>query len=206
MWTTAQFSTTMEMNPIFAFVDPFLIWFYRLTGNAFPDFVIGTTVLAFFAVLIGEFCISLAFLAARKKIDKTSKEVVHYQNLSMKAIASGDKSSYTAANKLANDAFGKSFFLQISLSGAFLWPVFFAIAWMQPRFRDVEFQTPFEGYTVGFLFFFVIIYIVVCVIFKKFKYRLPYFKSIKATLDTYERSATRLKTPADYISEPKREQ
>ncbi len=160
--------------------------------------------LCFFAVLIGEFCVSLAFLAARKKIDKTSKEVVHYQNLSMKAIASGDKASYKAANRMANDAFGKSFFLQISLSGAYLWPAFFAIAWMQPRFGDVEFQTPFEGLSLGYLFFFIIIYIVVCVIFRKIKYRLPYFRNIKAILDTYEKSVTQLKTPADYIEEVKK--
>lgn len=194
----------MEMNPVFIFIDPFLIWFYRLTGHAFANFIIGTTVLCFFAVLIGEFCVSLAFLAARKKIDKTSKEVVHYQNLSMKAIASGDKASYKAANRMANDAFGKSFFLQISLSGAYLWPAFFAIAWMQPRFGDVEFQTPFEGLSLGYLFFFIIIYIVVCVIFRKIKYRLPYFRNIKAILDTYEKSVTQLKTPADYIEEVKK--
>lgn len=196
----------MEMNPVFTFIDPFLIWFYRLTGHAFLDFIIGTTVLAFFAVLIGEFCISLAFLAARKKIDQTSSEVVHYQNLSMKAIASGDKQSYDAANKLANDAFGKSFFLQIALSAAFLWPALMSAAWMQPRFQEVEFQTPFDDYSVGYLFFFIILYVPVCYIFKKYKYRLPYFRSIKSVLDTYERSAKEMKTPADYISEAKKEQ
>ena len=196
----------MEMNPIFVFIDPFLIWFYRLTGNALLDFVIGTTVLAFLAVLIGEFCVSLAFLAVRKRIDETSNKVVHYQNLSMKAIASGDKTSYNAANKLANDAFGRSFFLQISLSGAFLWPAFFVVAWMQPRFGDVEFQTPFEGYTLGYLFYFIVIYIIVCVLFRKIKYRLPYFRSIKSILDTYEKTTTNLKTPADYIAEAKSEQ
>ncbi len=196
----------MEMNPVFTFIDPFLIWFYRLTGHAFLDFIIGTTVLAFFAVLIGEFCISLAFLAARKKIDQTSSEVVHYQNLSMKAIASGDKQSYDAANKLANDAFGKSFFLQIALSAAFLWPALMSAAWMQPRFQEIEFQTPFDDYSVGYLFFFIILYVPVCYIFKKYKYRLPYFRSIKSVLDTYERSAKEMKTPADYISEAKKEQ
>ena len=195
----------MEMNPVFTFVDPFLIWFYRLTGHAFLDFIIGTTVLAFFAVLIGEFCISLAFLAARRKIDQTSEEVVHYQNLSMKAIASGDKESYDAANKLANDAFGKSFFLQVALSAAFLWPALMAAAWMQPRFYDVEFHTPFDDFSVGYLFFFISLYIPVCIVFKKYKYRLPYFRSIKSVLDTYERSSRKMKTPADYIAEAKKE-
>lgn len=190
----------MEMNPVFLFLDPFFIWFYRLTGLALIDFIIGTAFLAFIAVFIGEICISLAFLAARTKIDQTSGDVVHFQNLSMKAIASGDKGAYDAANTLANDAFGKSFFLQIALSGAFLWPVFLAAAWMQYRFQDVEFETPFNEYTVGYLFYFIVLYIVVCIIFKKFKYKLPYFRSIKSLLDTYERSARELKTPADYIS------
>jgi hypothetical protein len=195
----------MEMNPVFTFIDPFFIWFYRLTGHAFLDFIIGTAALALFAVVIGEFCISLAFLAARKKIDQTSGDVVHYQNLSMQAIASGDKQSYDAANKLANDAFGKSFFLQIALSGAFLWPAFLAVAWMQPRFGDVEFHTPIDDFSVGYLFYFIIIYIVVCTIFKKLKYKLPYFRSIKSILDTYERSAREMKTPADFIAEAKKE-
>ncbi|MDD3473230.1 MAG: hypothetical protein PHS86_10630, partial [Syntrophaceae bacterium] len=75
---------------------------------------------------------------------------------------------------------------------------------MQPRFADVEFQTPFEGLSLGYLFFFIIIYIVVCVIFRKIKYRLPYFRNIKAILDTYEKSVTQLKTPADYIEEVKK--
>ena len=52
----------MEMNPVYLALDPCLIWFYRLTDQAALNFVLGTFVLAWLAVLVGE-CTS--YLAAR---------------------------------------------------------------------------------------------------------------------------------------------
>ena len=90
-------------------------------------------------MIIGELTISLAFLAVKKRIDKFSEEALRYQDLSLEALKRGDKAAYRAANRLANDAFGHSFFMQIALSAAFLWPVFFALAWMNYRFAGLEF-------------------------------------------------------------------
>ena len=44
----------MEMHPVFLFLDPYLIWFYRITGHARIDFIIGTFTLALMAVIVGE--------------------------------------------------------------------------------------------------------------------------------------------------------
>jgi hypothetical protein len=167
-------------------VDPFLIWSYRLTGYALVDFLLGTFVLAWIALLIGEVTISAVFLVCRQRIDATTHEARRYQDLSMEALSAGDKQAYQAANKMANEAFGKSFFMQIALSAARLWPVFLAVAWMGNRFAEVEFPLLFSDYSIGFVGVFIPLYAAACLIFKRIKYKLPYFRRIKTILDSYD--------------------
>lgn len=187
----------MEMQPFYQVLDPFLIRFYRLTGYPWADFLIGTLVLASLALIIGEVTISLAFLAVKKRSDRVTEESRRYQNLSLDALKAGDKQAYRAANKLANDAFGKSFFMQIALSAAFLWPIFFALAWMDYRFAGLEFPLPFIGYSLGYIGVFILLYAAAYLIFKRVIYKLPYFRRIKAILDTYCSRAGELKSIAD---------
>ena len=175
----------MEMPSIFLYLDPYLIWFYRLTGHAWGDFFLGTFALACFCLLLGEITVSLAFWFSRKRIDQTTSEADRYQNLSIEALKAGDKAAYNAANKLANEAFGQSFFLQIALSAAFLWPICFALAWMQYRFLEVEIPIPFTGFSVGYIAPFIVLYIVAYQILKRLKRRLPRFSSFKTTLDAH---------------------
>jgi hypothetical protein len=175
----------MQMSPVFLILDPVLIWFYRITGYAFADFLLGTFVLAFIALVIGEFTISVAFLIVKKRIDQTIAEAARYQDLSLEALAAGDKPAYRATNKLANDAFGKSFFLQIALSAAFLWPIFFAVAWLSYRFADLEFPLLFTDYTLSYIGVFILLYAAAYLLFKRVKYKLPYFRRIKEILDNY---------------------
>lgn len=174
----------MEMHPFYAALDPCLIWFYRLTGYGLVDFFAGTFVLAWIALVIGEFTISVVFLVLKRRITEMTAEVTRYHNLSMDALAEGNRPAYTAANKLANDAFGKSFFMQIALSGAFLWPIFFALVWMDYRFSQIEFELLFTDYTVGYPCIFVALYAVAYLIFKRVKYSLPYFRRIRTMLYT----------------------
>lgn len=189
----------MFFDPIYAYVDPFIIWSYRITGHPFIDFLIGTFLVGLCAVAIGEFTISLAFLANRKTIDKNSDEVVRYQNLSVDALEAQNKSAYTAANKLGNDAFGKSFFLQIALSTAFLWPAPFALGWMQYRFSEVEFRVIFTDHMVGYPFVFFPLYVAAYLVFKRFKYRIPYFRRIKKILDASAERQKDMRSLADLI-------
>lgn len=171
------------MPSIFLYLDPYLIRLYRLTGYAWADFLLGTFALACFCLLLGEITVSLAFLAARKRINQTTAEADRYQNLSIEALKAGDKAAYNAANKLANEAFGQSFFLQIALSAAFLWPICFALAWMQHRFLEVEIPLPFTGFSVGYIAPFIVLYIAAYQIFKQLKRRLPFFRRIDAMPD-----------------------
>lgn len=190
----------MDMHPFFQVLDPYLIWCYRITGHAGADFVLGTLALAGMALIIGEFTISLAFLAVKDRIDRTTAEIVRYQNLSVDALAAGNQEAYRAANKLANDAFGKSFFLQIALSAAFLWPIFFALAWMNYRFSGLEFPIPGTEYSLGFMGVFILIYAAAYPGFKRIKNKLPYFRRIKAILDTYRGQTREMKSFADLHS------
>ena len=185
------------MPVFFRVLDPYLIWFYRLTGHALPDFFIGTFVLAVIVLVLGEFSISLAFLANKRHIDQFTREVVKYQNISVDALKAGDEQAYAAANKLANDAFGKSFFMQIALSAAFLWPICFALAWMQYRFLEVEFPLPVIGYSLNYIGVFIIIYAVTYLLFKRVKYKLPFFRRIKVILDSYPSRFQDMKSFAD---------
>lgn len=187
------------MHPFFLLIDPFLIWFYRLTGYSFIDFLIGTFVLAWITLLIGELCISVVFLISRKRIADVSDEVLRYQNLSVDAAAVGDKQAYHAANKLANDAFGRTFFMQIAFSAAFLWPIFFALTWMGYRFADVEFRLIFTDYTVGYTYVFIPLFIAAYLIFRRLKDKLPYFRTVNRILDTYGENASNMKSFVEAI-------
>ena len=168
----------MEMPLVYQVFDPFLIWFYRITGHAGLDLVIGTVVLAVMALLIGELCAFLAVRFTRKRVDRYVEEADRYQTLSMDALKAGNKDAYTAANKLANDAFGHSFFQQLSLSAAFLWPVFFALAWMQCRFLNIEIPIPGTKWSLGFIGVFIIIYVAAYFLVK----RLPWLRRVMGAI------------------------
>jgi len=189
----------MEMHPVFLFLDPYLIWFYRITGYARLDFLLGTFTMALMAVIIGEFNIALAYLAARRRIARVTDEAVKYQNLSLQALTAGDKGAYRAANRLANDAFGHSFFMQIALSAAFLWPAGFFLAWMSHRFADLEFPLPFIPYSLGHIGVFLILFIAAYFVFKPVKNRIPYFRRIKGMLDASSLTGRKLTSFGDLL-------
>ena len=189
----------MEMHPFLLFLDPYLIRLYRITGYAWVDFFLGTLALAFVVLIIGEFTISLAFLASRKRIERVTDEAVKYQNLSMEALAAGDKEAYRAANRLANDAYGRSFFMQLALSAAFLWPICFALVWMGYRFSGLEFPLPFTGLSMGYMGVFILLYVAAYQAFKRVKYKLPYFRRIKVLLDGYRRGGRPVKSLMDFL-------
>jgi hypothetical protein len=181
----------MNLDAFALFIDPYLIPFFRITGYSLVDFFLGTFAVASMALLIGEFTVSLMFLAVRKRIDAVNQKMTHYQAMSIDALKVGDKEAYTASNKLANDAFGRSFFIQITMSAAFLWPIFFALEWMKMRFSEVEFELLFLDRTVGPVCVFIVLYVAAYLLFKRIKYRLPYFRNIKQILDSYDMDRSR---------------
>jgi hypothetical protein len=159
----------MEMHPLYLFLDPYLIWFYRLTGSAAANFLLGTFVVAVLSLLVGEVTSFLASLVVRRHFEEVAGEAKKYQDLSMEALKAGDRPAYEAANQLANDAFSKSFFMQVALSATFFWPIFFVLGWMQYRFLEVQFPIPFTGWSLGYIGAFIIIYVVAYFSFKRVK-------------------------------------
>ena len=125
----------MEMHPVYLWLDSYLIWFYRLTGSAEVNFLLGTLALAVHSLLVGEFTTWLASLLVRRHFAAGSRRSQEIPGSVLEALKAGDRPAYEAANQLANEAFGKSFFMQVALSATFLWPIFLALAWMQQRFR-----------------------------------------------------------------------
>ena len=184
----------MDMHPVYLSLDPYLIWFYRLSGSAAVNFLLGTLALAVLSLLVGEFTAFLASCIVRRHFEQVTGEAKRYQDLSMEALKAGDRPAYEAANKLANEAFGKSFYSQVALSATFVWPIFFALGWMQHRFLDVTFPLPFIGFSLGYIGIFLILYIAVYFVFKPVKRRMPYYRRIKELKDASGRSAQNLKS------------
>ncbi len=179
----------MEMHSVYLWLDSYLIWFYRLTGSAEVNFLLGTLALAVHSLLVGEFTAWLASLMVRRHFQPVAGEAKRYQDLSMEALKAGDRPAYEAANRLANEAFGKSFFMQVALSATFFWPIFLALAWMQQRFLEVPLPLPFLGFSLGYTGVFVILYIAVYFAFKGVKRRMSYFRRLKEGMDASGRTA-----------------
>jgi len=175
-------------HQILVWIDPVLIAPYRITGHSLVNFFIGSFWVAMIAVVLGELTLSLAIRFNRRYIDALKKEMSHNEALSMQAHAAGDKKSYKALNKQANDAWGRHFFNMAAYSAGMLWPIPFALAWMHTRFADIEFILvwPLNRWlteTVGYPFIFIPLYILGRMIFGRIRRWLPYFAKVQKELD-----------------------
>lgn len=190
------------MNPLLLFVDPYLIWYYRLTGYPDLNFIIGTALLALQALLLGKLTISLASWTASQYLGTLSEEAHKYHDLSIKAMQVGDQKSYQATNKLANEAFGRIFFMQMAQSAAFFWPIFFALAWMEYRFADLTFPLPLAGISLGYVGIFFLFSIPAAFLFKQVKNRLSYFRRPQKSLGGYGHPGNLGMNPVDQAKPP----
>lgn len=158
---------------LYELIDKVFMPFYRFPDNALTGYYFGTLVLAFASMIIGEYSISFAFRLNKGMIDHDIRRIDRFQNLSFEALKAGDKDSFKACNGIANETYGKSFFSQITLSAASLWPLFIALGWMQYRFSGVEFHlpvsVPLSGGSIGYLATFLFCYVVVHIVVKKAK-------------------------------------
>ncbi|HEW81223.1 MAG TPA: hypothetical protein ENH18_02515 [Nitrospirae bacterium] len=134
---------------------------FRLPEHPLTGYWLGTSALALTCWVIGEYSIALAFRINKAMIKEDVRKMDHFQELSFAALRSGDKSAFKACNDIANEAYGKSFFTQITLSAASLWPLFVALGWMQHRFSDIEFAIPLTGWTAGYFSTFLFCYITI---------------------------------------------
>ena len=168
-------------------IDSYIIFFYRVTGIGMVDYMIGTFCLSLIAVLLGELTISLALKANTPYLTGLSLRMKEKESLSIKAYENGDMAGYKALNKEATDAWGRKFFSMMAHSAAILWPVPFALGWMQTRFGGIDFPIafPFSLVTdsVGYTFSFFPIYVLARIVFGKIRPHLPYFASVQRRLN-----------------------
>lgn len=80
------------------YADGFLILFYRMTGHPLLDYFIGTCVLSFICVIIGEISVSLALKFNKRYIDGMTAEMTTKEQLALAAYKAGDKTGYKAIN------------------------------------------------------------------------------------------------------------
>lgn len=171
-----------------AFADSLLISLYRITGYPILDYFLGTFLLSFAAVALGEFTISLGFRANKAYLDRLNHDVEKMGRLSMVAQRLGDEAGYKACNKEGNEAFGLLFFHRFGLAAGSLWPAFLALAWMQSRFHDIDFPLAWPlslvfGTDVGYAFTFIPLYVLCRILFKYLRPWLPYFRWVRKRLD-----------------------
>lgn len=149
----------MEMPLFFLWLDPYLIWFFRLTEAAALNFLIGTAVMAGLALAVGKLGAALVLTIGRRYALELVHEAKKYQDLSHQALQAGDRPAYEAANRLANEAFSKSFFLGLAQSAAYVWPLALVLAWMQYRFLGLPFPIPWIGWSVSYAGIFIVLYL-----------------------------------------------
>jgi hypothetical protein len=182
----------MVMQPFLdhlaAGADTYLILLYRITPNPLLAYLTGTFLLAFLCVIVGELSVSLAIRFNRRYTDQMTEEMTRKERLSIAAYEAGDKEGYQALNKEATDAWGKRFFTMIAYSAGILWPIPFALGWMQTRFHGIDFPLAWPlsivfGKTVGYTFTFIPLYILCRILFKYMRPWLPYFRGVQKRLD-----------------------
>ncbi len=181
-------------STLFQYADAALIFFYRSADAPLVGYFIGTSVLAFLCVLVGEFCVSLAVRVNRNHIEGMKQDIAAKEKLSVEAYESGDRSAYRALNKEATDAWGKQFFTMAAYSAGLLWPIPAALAWMDMRFHDVEFLLGFPlslifGDAAGYTFTFIPLYILIRILFKRIRIWMPYFRSVQQLLNACDAPA-----------------
>lgn len=162
---------------LYTLSDSFLMFFFRLPGHPLVGYWFGTSVLALASWIIGEYSIAFAFRMNKTMIKDENLRIDRFQKLSFAALRAGDKSAFKACNSIANEAYGKNFFTQITLSAASLWPLFIALGWMQHRFSDIEFAIPLTNWTLGYLSTFLICYITVRLLSGKIRHAIRQSKA-----------------------------
>jgi hypothetical protein len=184
------------LNQLWTWADLILISPYRWSGNPVIGFFLGTLVLSLWCVLIGKASGLVVWMINGSHMGSLERETVKMHNLSLKAILFRDKASYTACNNEANEAFGRYFFAQLAAGAATLWPVPFALAWMETRFSEVTFPIPYPLKLVvpaaGYIAIFLLCYILLRILLK---HLLPEFHPVRTATSREPRE--RMMTLAD---------
>jgi len=163
-------------------LDPYIIWAFRLAGGAWAGFFLGSFALNLVCVVMGDVTSILARRLNRKVYGAYHDEMVKQHNLSVQALRNANKDAYKAVNKQAHEAFGKYFFSQAGAFTLSIWPLPFALAWMDMRFGGVPLTLPFAlpgiGDSVIYTFFFIPMYIAVRIAYGRIMRCFGFYRAI----------------------------
>ena len=158
------------------YLDPYIQRCFGLTGVEALDGLVGTWLLVLATVLIGDATVALVYRVNRAHLERLNRNLSKYGRLSQAALRHGDEVSYKALNRQANDAYGRVFFNNFGLSAASLWPVFFALDWMQPHFAEHGVRLPLVPSGVNYVVVFLVVYVATRWAVGRLKRRLPWFR------------------------------
>ncbi|MFP4036282.1 MAG: hypothetical protein ACLFUE_02045 [Desulfobacteraceae bacterium] len=168
-------------------LDPVLVFPFRLLEPPFLGFLLGNLYVASICTLLGELTLALLFKFNRRHYEEQQREMMRSQSLSIQALMQKRKEEFKAANKLANEAFGKSFFAGIAFSSSSLWPVPFALGWLGYRFGHLDFELlyplPLVGDKLGCTAVFILIYILTRILGTKIRKSILAGREAAAPLD-----------------------
>ncbi len=171
------------MDNVFQHIDSLLISLFRIVDTPITGYYLGTAIICVICFFIGKVTLRISSSFNSSFLQKDRSAMVHMHNLSMKALAGRDKTAYTSCNKQANEAFGKVFFTSVALGSSALWPVPFALAWMQYRFGQVQFELPVElpvvGSHTGYLFTFFPILVLTYIFMGRFMSKINSLRALK---------------------------
>lgn len=168
------------ITALFSELDAIFIAPFRWLVEPLAGFWLGTTLIAFYCLIFGELTYAMLFLSQKSRFISMQDEVIRYHNLSVDAIHAGNKEAYLAANSIAHEKFGKSYFALAAAGMARVWPVPFALAWMSLRFEGVDIlQIPGTSLHAGYVFALILSYFVERLLLFPLKKYLPIFSRIE---------------------------
>ncbi|MCB2217722.1 hypothetical protein [Desulfofustis glycolicus] len=175
----------MDLQTFLTLIDPWLIVPYRAVAPAVAGYLLGTTILALYCVVIGDLSATLVAFLNRGYLSKLRRKMEHHHHLSEKALMMGDKESYKAVNKQGLDAFGYSFSMGAALFCVSIWPMPFALAWLNSRFAEAPLQLPatlplLGGRELHYFTSFLLLYILARIGYSLIMGRVAWYKAIKA--------------------------
>lgn len=162
------------VETILSTVDTILITPYRTGLPSIAAFWLGTAVLALWCTVAGEISMTLGYIWNRKYYNGLNQKMIRMHNISIEAIRHKDKSVFKSANTWANEYFGKVFFSHAALFAISLWPMPFALGWLQQRFSGIDIHTvPVLDYGLEYPFVFISSYILTRYAFSKVRKFIP---------------------------------
>jgi hypothetical protein len=122
---------------------------FRWVEDPVKAFWLGSAVIAAVCVLVGQATSWVAWRLNGKHLGEHIQEARGYGKTSLRMLAAGQESHYPGVNRLANEAFGRAFFLSMAMNAAALWPVFLAAGWIAARFDGVRVPLGSSGFSLN---------------------------------------------------------